>query len=68
MNRYENMGPFKPVSLKGGARINAVPTFVHQLPLTLGGIAGEDGQSAGLGEEEGGGCQDTRTGHSVIEG
>lgn len=37
-----NMGPFKPVSLKGNARINAVPMFVKHLPLTIGGVAGED--------------------------
>lgn len=42
MNRYENMGPFKPVSLKGNAVINGVPTFIDKLPLTKGGIAGED--------------------------
>lgn len=41
-NWYGNMGPFKPVSLKGTARINAVPTFIDKLPLTIGGIAGED--------------------------
>lgn len=37
-----NMGPFKPVSLKGNAAINGVPTFIDKLPLTIGGIAGED--------------------------
>ena len=37
-----NMGPFKPVSLKGNARINAVPMFAKHLPLTIGGVAGED--------------------------
>lgn len=37
-----NMGPFKPVSLKGNAKVNGVPTFVDKLPLTIGGIAGED--------------------------
>lgn len=42
MDRYENMGPFNPVNLKGNAPINGVPTFVKQLPLTVGGIAGED--------------------------
>ena len=42
MNRYENMGPFNLVSLKGNAQINGVPTFIKQLPLTIGGIAGED--------------------------
>lgn len=41
-NWYGNMGPFEPVSLKGNARVNAVPMFVDKLPLTLGGIAGED--------------------------
>ena len=35
-----NMGPFRPVSLAGGAHINGVPTFIHKLPLTIGGIAG----------------------------
>lgn len=37
-----NMGPFGPVSLKGNARINGVPVFVDKLPLTMGGIAGEN--------------------------
>lgn len=37
-----NMGPFSPVSLKGNAFIHGVPMFVDKLPLTLGGIAGED--------------------------
>lgn len=37
-----NMGPFKPVSLKGNAFVNGVPMFVHKLPLTIGGIAGDD--------------------------
>lgn len=36
-----NMGPFRGLSLKGDARVNAVPMFVDKLPLTLGGIAGE---------------------------
>lgn len=38
-----NMGPFKPVSMKGNAPINAVPTFIDKLPLTIGGLAGGDG-------------------------
>lgn len=37
-----NMGPFKPVSLKGNAQVHGVPMFVDKLPLTIGGIAGED--------------------------
>lgn len=37
-----NMGPFKPVSLKGNAPVNGVPTFVDKLPLTIGGIAGQN--------------------------
>lgn len=37
-----NMGPFKPVSLKGNAVVNGVPVFVDKLPLTIGGIAGDD--------------------------
>lgn len=37
-----NMGPFKSVSLKGNASVHGVPMFVDKLPLTLGGIAGED--------------------------
>lgn len=37
-----NMGPFDPVSLKGNAKINGVPVFVDKLPLTIGGVAGED--------------------------
>lgn len=39
---YGNMGPFDPVSIKGNARIHGVPTFVKELPLTKGGIAGAD--------------------------
>lgn len=42
MEYYGNMGPFKPVNLKGTAPINGVPMFVKQLPLTVGGIAGEN--------------------------
>lgn len=37
-----NMGPFKPVSLKGNAQIHGVPMFVDKLPLTIGGIAGDN--------------------------
>jgi hypothetical protein len=37
-----NMGPFKPVSLKGNANVHGVPMFVDKLPMTIGGIAGED--------------------------
>ena len=37
-----NMGPFKPVSLKGNAFVNGVPMFVNKLPMTLGGVAGEN--------------------------
>ena len=40
--QYQNMGPFPAVSFKGNAKINGVPTFVDKLPLTLGGIAGEN--------------------------
>ena len=38
-----NMGPFgsEPI-LKGNAHIHGVPTFIKELPLTKGGIAGED--------------------------
>lgn len=42
MTPIGNMGPFESVSLKGKALANGVPTFVHQLPLTKGGIAGTD--------------------------
>lgn len=42
MNYYGNMGPFDPVSFKGNAPINGVPVFVDKLPLTIGGIAGEN--------------------------
>ena len=42
MDFYGNMGPFNPVSFKGGAQISGVPVFVDKLPLTQGGIAGED--------------------------
>lgn len=40
---YGNMGPFgsEPI-LKGNAKIHGVPTFIKELPLTKGGIAGED--------------------------
>lgn len=44
MEYYGNMGPFDPVSFKGGAKVNAVPVFVDKLPLTIGGIAGENVQ------------------------
>ena len=37
-----NMGPFKPVSLKGNASIHGAPMFVDKLPLTIGGIAGDN--------------------------
>jgi hypothetical protein len=37
-----NMGPFSPVTVKGGARSNAVPVFMDKLPVTLGGIASAD--------------------------
>lgn len=42
MEYYGNMGPFDPVSLKGNAPVNGVPVFVDKLPLTIGGIAGEN--------------------------
>ena len=42
MNVYGNMGPFDPVSFKGNAKITGVPVFVDKLPLTIGGIAGEN--------------------------
>ena len=42
MEYYGNMGPFAPVSFKGNAKVNGVPVFVDKLPLTIGGIAGED--------------------------
>lgn len=41
-NGAGNMGPFGPLSLKGQAHINGLPTFIKQLPITTGGIAGED--------------------------
>ena len=41
-NVQYNMGPFAPTSFKGGAAVNGVPVFVDKMPLTLGGIAGED--------------------------
>lgn len=40
--QYGSIGPFAPVSIKGQAPVNAVPTFVKGSPYTLGGIAGED--------------------------
>ena len=42
MNYYANMGPFDPVSFKGNAKVTGVPVFVDKLPLTIGGIAGEN--------------------------
>ena len=42
MAAVSNMGPFSPVSLKGNARVNGVPVFVDKLPITIGGIAGEN--------------------------
>lgn len=42
MNYYGNMGPFDPVSFKGNAPVTGVPVFVDKLPLTIGGIAGEN--------------------------
>lgn len=42
MNYYGNMGPFDPVSFKGNAKVTGVPVFVDKLPLTIGGIAGEN--------------------------
>lgn len=42
MEYYGNMGPFDPVSFKGNAQITGVPVFVDKLPLTIGGIAGEN--------------------------
>lgn len=42
MEYYGNMGPFDPVSFKGNAPVNGVPVFVDKLPLTIGGIAGEN--------------------------
>lgn len=42
MATYANMGPFSPASFKGNAKIHGVPTFVDKLPLTIGGIAGDD--------------------------
>lgn len=40
--QFGNMGPFSPASFKGNAKINGVPMFVDKLPLTQGGIAGDD--------------------------
>lgn len=42
MTPIGNMGPFESVSIKGKALANGVPTLIHQLPLTKGGIAGND--------------------------
>ena len=42
MNYYGDMGPFGPVSFKGNAPVTGVPVFVDKLPLTIGGIAGEN--------------------------
>ena len=40
--QYQNMGPFSPVNFKGTAKVTAVPVFTNQMPLTIGGLAGED--------------------------
>lgn len=40
--QFGNMGPFSPAAFKGSAQINGVPMFVDKLPLTQGGIAGDD--------------------------
>lgn len=40
--QFGNMGPFSPAAFKGNAQINGVPMFVDKLPLTQGGIAGDD--------------------------
>jgi hypothetical protein len=42
MEHYGNMGPFGLTNFKGSAKINGVPVFVDKLPLTIGGLAGED--------------------------
>ena len=42
MEFYGNMGPFPPVSIKGNAPVNGVPVFIDKLPITIGGIAGEN--------------------------
>ncbi len=42
MALYGNMGPFGLTAFKGSARITGVPMFVDKLPLTQGGIAGDD--------------------------
>lgn len=42
MTQYSNMGPFPPVSIKGNAQITGVPVFIDKLPITIGGIAGEN--------------------------
>lgn len=39
---FSNMGPFSSVNLKGNAKVTGVPVFVDKLPLTIGGIAGEN--------------------------
>lgn len=40
--QFGNMGPFSPAAFTGSAQINGVPMFVDKLPLTQGGIAGDD--------------------------
>lgn len=42
MTQYANMGPFPPVSIKGNAQVTGVPVFIDKLPITIGGIAGEN--------------------------
>lgn len=42
MDPVSNMGPFGLASLKGTARVNAVPSFRNQLPVTRGGIAAKE--------------------------
>jgi len=42
MALYGNMGPFGLTAFKGQAQITGVPMFVDKLPLTQGGVAGDD--------------------------
>jgi hypothetical protein len=36
------MGPFSPLNLKGTGYTNGIPVFRDKLPLTRGGLAGDD--------------------------
>lgn len=40
--QFQNMGPFNPVNFKGSGKNQAIPIFIKELPLRIGGLAGAD--------------------------